>query len=152
MIPATYDDISAATSRGARTLSWGNTFNRVEALPLDKYSVFPNYSEASAYAAGQGRYEGLAYEGQVIAVSSEAGQKLYIVDGSTPGYLREAGNSFSTAELSSISSDIIDLSSKTVNLSSALNGKANTTHSHGINTITNLRNELNGKAESLHTH
>jgi hypothetical protein len=51
MIPATYDDISAATLRDARTLTWGNTFNMVEALPLNKYSVFPNYAEASAYAA-----------------------------------------------------------------------------------------------------
>jgi hypothetical protein len=62
-------------------------------LPLDKYSVFPNYSEASAYAAGTvSRYEGLAYEGQVIAVSSEAGQQLYVVDGSAPNYLKEIAN------------------------------------------------------------
>ena len=91
--PATYNDISSATAGGAMTLSLGNTIKRVEALPLDKYSVFPNYSEASAYAAGTvSRYEGLAYEGQVIAVSSEAGQQLYVVDGSAPNYLKEIAN------------------------------------------------------------
>ena len=91
--PATYNDISSATAGGAMTLSLGNTIKRVEALPLDKYSVFPNYSEASAYAAGTvSRYEGLAYEGQVIAVSSDAGQQLYVIDSSvSQTYLKNNG-------------------------------------------------------------
>ena len=92
--PVTYNDISAATAGGIKTLSLGSTIKRVEALPLDKYSIFPSYAEASAYAAGTiSRYEGLAYEGQVIAVSSEAGQKLYVVDNSvSQTYLKEIGS------------------------------------------------------------
>ena len=37
-------------------------------------------------------------------------------------------------------------------VTSALNGKANSSHSHAISDVTNLQSTLNGKADSSHSH
>lgn len=37
-------------------------------------------------------------------------------------------------------------------INTALTGKANTNHTHGITNITNLQSQLNNKANSVHTH
>lgn len=47
----------------------GVVFNRTNALPLDKYSVFKSVDEATTYASTNA----VAYPGQVIAVVPEAG-------------------------------------------------------------------------------
>lgn len=52
------------------------------------------------------------------------------------------------SSLSSFSTNPVQ--NKVVN--SALNGKANSSHSHSISNITNLQSTLNGKSETGHTH
>jgi hypothetical protein len=48
--------------------------------------------------------------------------------------------------------NVMGLQTEINSLQSAINGKANTSHTHTIANVTNLQTTLNGKAESSHTH
>lgn len=49
-------------------MSWVNVQSRNGPFPLDRYSIFSSFAEASAYATLTGATQ-LGYEGQVIAVT-----------------------------------------------------------------------------------
>ena len=71
------------------TWSAGVAFERSNALPIDKYSVFESLTAAENYIATSG----VAYPGQVIAVQGEtAGEfSVYYIDGN--GSLQQVGKS-----------------------------------------------------------
>ena len=71
----------------------GVTFERTNPVPLEKYSVFQTYAEASAYALTNV----VAYPGQPIAVISETSTTLYYID--NDGSLKEFATGGSTAEI-----------------------------------------------------
>ena len=64
------------------------------------------------------------------------------------GIATEANKTVVDSSLSSSSTNPVQ--NKVVN--SALNGKANSSHSHSITNITNLQSKLDGKANSVHNH
>lgn len=64
----------------SNTMPWTNTQVRNGDFPLERYSIFENLDEAKKYAAGISPYIGLAYEGQLIAVTNSGEQQLYVLD------------------------------------------------------------------------
>lgn len=88
---ATYEDFQRRTANGRNTFSFANTFDRLAPFPLEKYSIFPDYETAKSYVAGEGDYDGLAYEGQVITVKEDGKQVVYVVDASATDGLRKSG-------------------------------------------------------------
>lgn len=67
------------------TWSAGVAFKRAAPLPLDRYSVFSSYNDATTYATTNA----VAYPGQIIAVVEEAGTGIYYIDQSMA--LQEVG-------------------------------------------------------------
>jgi hypothetical protein len=88
----------------------------------------------------------------------------------TPDSITEPGTAFSAENMNHIERGIFEAheANKTLqtaiageaqirstadqNLQAAINGKAASSHSHGIGDISNLQNTLNGKAASGHSH
>ena len=67
------------------TWSAGVAFKRAAPLPLDRYSVFSSYNDATTYATTNA----VAYPGQIIAVVEESGTGIYYIDQSMA--LQEVG-------------------------------------------------------------
>lgn len=90
-----FDDISAyigldgSGTPSKNYMGWTNTLQRANPFPIEMYSVFPSLAEAEAYAAGTGKYTGLPYEGQVIAVTDGGTQKVYVLDSTMSNGLRQ---------------------------------------------------------------
>lgn len=74
----------------------------------------------------------------------------------TPGFLSaEDKTKLNNLEQITVDSTINATSTNPVQnkvINTALTGKANTNHTHGITNITNLQSQLDGKANSVHTH
>ena len=94
MSTATYEDFQRRTANGKNTFSFANTFDRLAPFPLEKYSIFPDYETAREYASGEGEYEGLPFEGQPIAITTEDGQALYVLDSTATDNLRKVGDEY----------------------------------------------------------
>lgn len=58
------------------TMTWTNVQSRNSAFPLERYSIFAQLSDAADYALNNV----LAYEGQVIAVTNNEKQEVYVLD------------------------------------------------------------------------
>ena len=66
-------------------MSWTNTQVRNNPFPLERYSVFTALSDAEDYALNGA----VAYEGQIVAVTSGGMQKVYVLDHTMPNGLRQ---------------------------------------------------------------
>lgn len=113
-----------------------NKLKTISKLPLDKVThqdisgkANVNHSHDSASSSANG------------FLSKEDKSKL-------DGIATEANKTVVDSSLSSSSTNPVQ--NKVVN--SALNGKANSSHSHSISNITNLQSTLNGKSGTGHTH
>lgn len=113
-----------------------NKLKTISKLPLDKVThqdisgkANVNHSHASASSSANG------------FLSKEDKSKL-------DGIATEANKTVVDSSLSSSSTNPVQ--NKVVN--SALNGKANSSHSHSISNITNLQSALDSKSETGHTH
>lgn len=113
-----------------------NKLKTISKLPLDKVThqdisgkANVNHSHDSASSSANG------------FLSKEDKSKL-------DGIATEANKTVVDSSLSSTSTNPVQ--NKVVN--SALNGKANSSHSHSISNITNLQSTLNSKSETGHTH
>ena len=126
MSTATYDDFQRRTANGRNTFSFANTFDRLAPFPLEKYSIFPDYETARSYVAGEGDYDGLAYEGQVITVKEDGKQVVYVVDASATDGLRKSGG----GEI-----NIDDINPEDI-------GAADANHTHPISEVDGLETRL----------
>lgn len=113
-----------------------NKLKTISKLPLDKVThqdisgkANVNHSHDSASSSANG------------FLSKEDKSKL-------DGIATEANKTVVDSSLSSSSTNPVQ--NKIV--TNALNGKANSSHSHSISNITNLQSALNGKSETGHTH
>lgn len=113
-----------------------NKLKTISKLPLDKVThqdisgkANVNHSHDSASSSENG------------FLSKEDKSKL-------DGIATEANKTVVDSSLSSSSTNPVQ--NKVVN--SALNGKANSSHSHSISNITNLQSSLDGKSATSHTH
>lgn len=113
-----------------------NKLKTISKLPLDKVThqdisgkANVNHGHDSASSSANG------------FLSKEDKSKL-------DGIATEANKTVVDSSLSSSSTNPVQ--NKVVN--SALNGKANSSHSHSISNITNLQSTLDGKSETGHTH
>lgn len=113
-----------------------NKLKTISKLPLDKVThqdisgkANVNHSHASASSSANG------------FLSKEDKSKL-------DGIATEANKTVVDSSLSSSSTNPVQ--NKVV--TSALNGKANSSHSHSISNITNLQSALDSKSETGHTH
>ncbi|MFR3376851.1 MAG: hypothetical protein ACLTQR_07680 [Methanobrevibacter smithii] len=113
-----------------------NKLKTISKLPLDKVThqdisgkANVNHSHDSASSSANG------------FLSKEDKSKL-------DGIATEANKTVVDSSLSSSSTNPVQ--NKVVN--SALNGKANSSHSHSISNITNLQSALDSKSETGHTH
>lgn len=113
-----------------------NKLKTISKLPLDKVThqdisgkANVNHSHDSASSSANG------------FLSKEDKSKL-------DGIATEANKTVVDSSLSGSSTNPVQ--NKVVN--SALNGKANSSHSHSISNITNLQSALEGKSETGHTH
>ena len=70
----------AGEEGGQNQMVWSNTLARSDAFPIEKFSIFNSLAEAQKYATGLPPYAGLAYEGQIIAVTNDGQQEVYVVD------------------------------------------------------------------------
>lgn len=78
-------------------LPWTNVQVRNGAFPLEQYSIFSSFDDAKTYALNNA----VAYEGQIIAVTEDGKQKVYVLDSSnTESGLRAVGDNAATIELS----------------------------------------------------
>ncbi len=108
-------------------MSWVNVQSRNGPFPLDRYSIFSSFAEASAYATLTGATQ-LGYEGQVVAVTENGIQKVYVLDSSLSTGLRPVGDTsdilpiieYLSSEISSNDNDIEYLSGQHDWLSTAL--------------------------------
>lgn len=113
-----------------------NKLKTISRLPLDKVThqdisgkANVNHSHDSASSSANG------------FLSKEDKSKL-------DGIATEANKTIVDTSLSATSTNPVE--NKVVN--SALNGKANSSHSHSISNITNLQSALEGKSDNGHTH
>lgn len=113
-----------------------NKLKTISKLPLDKVThqdisgkANVNHSHDSASSSANG------------FLSKEDKSKL-------DGIATEANKTVVDSDLSTSSTNPVQ--NKVVN--SALNGKANSSHSHSISNITNLQSALEGKSDNGHTH
>lgn len=157
MALATYSDFQTRTANGRNTMAWSNTQDRTAPFPLEKYSIFPDYATACAYAAGEGEYEGLPYEGQIISVTENGKQVVYALDRNATNYLRKVASDVDPETL--VPSDIgaADAEhtheiSDVTGLQEALDDKADDEHTHAIADVTGLQNALDDKANDGHEH
>lgn len=69
----------------ANTMPWTNTQVRNNPFPLEVYSIFDSLSAAETYALSNV----VSYEGQIIAVTDEGKQKVYVLDSTMSNGLRQ---------------------------------------------------------------
>lgn len=80
----TYEDILAKINSGNEQNN-SNATVRLNAIPLDKSTIYASLDDAIAYATTAGN----AYEGQIIAVKNNDQQEVYVLDTSAPNGLRK---------------------------------------------------------------
>lgn len=68
---------------GSKQLDWKVAIKRDSALPLDISSVFASLEDALKYVTGEDKRKGVAYVGQIIAVSTINGVDLYKIEDTT---------------------------------------------------------------------
>ena len=104
-----FNDLATAKDRKAQYKA-GVTFARTNAVPLDRYSVFPDYLSAKTYVSQA--EDNVAYPGQVVAVYEDGIQNLYVLDPSAQDGLRKlaSGGDASTLQsaLTALSSEILN--------------------------------------------
>lgn len=126
----------------------GVTFERTNPVPLEKYSVFKTYAEASAYALTNV----VAYPGQPVAVVGETATTLYYIN--TDGALCAFATGGSTSEiweaLKEVSSDLsTDYVGKIAALSDALSGDVGKLSADLSGDIESLSSALSGDVDTL---
>ena len=93
---------------------------------------------------------------ELLQLKSNIGHTHTNASTTTPGFLSaEDKTKLNNLEQITVDSTINATSTNPVQnkvINTALTGKANTNHTHGITNITNLQSQLDGKANSVHTH
>lgn len=141
-----YDEIAALIAKG-NVANNTNATNRLNPVPIDKSSIFNSFATASEYALNSG----VAYEGQVIAVTEDNSTKVYVLDSSVASGLKNVGilsaselcglNDMLSSLSSVLSGQISVLSNYAISIEISANGI-----SSKINSIcSDLSNEINKK-------